>query len=210
MIIAPVEHLAATEGTESWTDMSQFQWLGVPSVIGRLVIHLFHLGDCMARHLYTWAHMTPIDLHSTAAAVESLWNEYVGEASDHNELLQWVTAGQMHYRDEVTAITIAYFEAARILYSLIHSHNAQAQGPSQSILHCVAYLSNHPTNCATLRIFFPLTLVALHSPFVQQRQDAQRALDNWLSHSGFTGLYSIIKRKTESSASQLTTRNTPT
>jgi hypothetical protein len=197
MTVAPTQYLATNNGTESWTAISQCQRAGVPLVMGRLLQHLFRLGDYFARTRHN-AKLPPVNLTDVAGSLESLFEEYAEEANNQNELLQWEVSGLMQYRDGITAITIAYFEAARVLVALTHAPDSetrddQIQRSSRSILDSVSFLSTKPTSCATLRIFFPLTLVALHGPS-RLKEEARFDLDTWIPKSGFVGLHSIIKQ----------------
>lgn len=189
MLVTPADYLASAD--DQWESISDYQWVGVPAIMGRLVIHLFRLGDSFSRRLY-WGQ--PADQEEcNIEAVELLWDEYVAEATDDNQVIQWTDdAGKTCYRDAVTAITVAYFEAARILHALQTSDDCREEwkASSRSIIRCVLYLSMQPTSCATLRIFFPLTLVALHGAC---QSEARKLLNTWLAKSGFSGLYSVLQ-----------------
>ncbi|KAH7320620.1 hypothetical protein B0I35DRAFT_477193 [Stachybotrys elegans] len=195
MIVTPAQYLATNPDPKLWTILGRLECVGLPSVMDRLVNHLFQFGDYFARFRLGSDHGTSTFL-GVSGALELLLEEYAQEANQRNELLQWNLAGEMQYRDEITAITMAYFEAARILTMLTHPiepsiYDVQMQNSSQSILDCVSFLSTKPTNCATLRIFFPLALVSLHGP-LRLRAEARSALDTWILNSGFMGLHSIL------------------
>ncbi|KAF2868240.1 hypothetical protein BDV95DRAFT_630794 [Massariosphaeria phaeospora] len=119
------------------------------------------------------------------AEVEALCLEYAQTAESRSETLTLVSAttGQRSYRDAFTALCIAYFASARILFALLAPRVA-ASYPDltdyfASILDVAAYLRSHKIGCAYMRMATPLFLVALHSPRGGQRGRAVGVFEEW-------------------------------
>ena len=51
--------------------------------------------------------------------VERLWQEYQTEAEPQDQALLWNEHDGIAYRNEFTALSIAYFDTARILLSTV-------------------------------------------------------------------------------------------
>ncbi|KAF2715456.1 hypothetical protein K504DRAFT_457620 [Pleomassaria siparia CBS 279.74] len=111
------------------------------------------------------------------ADIDALYLEYKEQAESRGEVLSWKTSdGRTDYRDSFTALSLAYFSAARILLTILAPRLA-ATFPNftdhyASILSCAYYLKAHRIGCAYMRMAMPLYLVAVHSPEAEQRMSA--------------------------------------
>ncbi|KAF2003976.1 hypothetical protein P154DRAFT_427688 [Amniculicola lignicola CBS 123094] len=91
------------------------------------------------------------------------------------------------HKDGFTALTVAYFSAARILLRLL--------APEQpcryldridnhiTIMSCAQYLDVASLGCAYMRMATPLYLVGVHSPHEEQREQAVSIFESWKSGS---------------------------
>jgi hypothetical protein len=116
--------------------------------------------------------------------VDALWLEYKEQAESRGEELSWVDGtGDIVYRDGFTALCIAYFAAARILFAVLAPRLAATYidltDHHASILNCAEYLSTMLIGCAYMRMTTPLYLVALHSPSLKQRREAITVFEQW-------------------------------
>lgn len=130
-----------------------------------------------------------LSLYSRVKAdVEILWLEYKEQAENRGETLLWVNEnGRPKYRDAFTALALAYFSAARVLFTILAPRFA-ATFPDftdhyQSILDCASFLKTHRIGCAYMRMATPLYLVALHSPSPEQRRYAISNFQDWRNGS---------------------------
>ncbi|KAF1849105.1 uncharacterized protein K460DRAFT_365010 [Cucurbitaria berberidis CBS 394.84] len=121
--------------------------------------------------------------------VEVLWDEYTETAEEWNEQLTWEdpwTRATM-YRDAFTALTIAYFETARILLAIVAPQLATSHVDLSdhyaAIVDISQYLRINDVGFAYMRMATPLLLVALHSPKREQRKAATRYFENWVDGS---------------------------
>ncbi|KAJ9501722.1 hypothetical protein H2202_002684 [Exophiala xenobiotica] len=118
--------------------------------------------------------------------VEEGWEDYQAEAKSSKKPLMWKNeSDQYDYRDTYTALTIAHFDATRILLELISqfpctsfSGKRLVHDSSASIITVANFIDRRSTGCAYVRILFPLTLVALYGP-AQQHKEAQILFRKW-------------------------------
>jgi hypothetical protein len=128
--------------------------------------------------------------------IETLWLEYADEAANADTRLFWedVLTGTMRFRDDFTALTVAYFSAALILLSVTIPYPALSSStlpdPHSTILQVSQYLQTYTVGCAYMRKATPLLLVALHSPEASQRKQATTYFERWMqkSMSGISAL----------------------
>jgi hypothetical protein len=112
--------------------------------------------------------------------IEELWRDYTG-----NELLYWHNeAIYTHlYRDAFTALTVAYFNATRILLGLATPQSATINhDPTdyyQEVLNAAEFMQTRRIGCAYMRIAAPLLIVALHAPVLEQRDTAIAYFESW-------------------------------
>jgi hypothetical protein len=122
---------------------------------------------------------------SIKTEIDALWCEYSNATSHDSETLMWYDASTntTEYRDEYTALTIAYFSATRILLCLT-APQPTAFHPnliehSRSILQTAWYMQTSSNGCAYMRMAAPLFLVALHAPQLVQRRTAIGYFQSW-------------------------------
>ncbi|KAH7366642.1 hypothetical protein BKA66DRAFT_470672 [Pyrenochaeta sp. MPI-SDFR-AT-0127] len=121
--------------------------------------------------------------------VESLWNEYSSAAASSSEELSWCDSlsGTTQYRDSFTALTVAYFESARILLANIPlQFTTSFLDPDDHytvIMEASQYLQTYDIGFAYMRMATPLLLVALYAPREKQREEAIRCFESWESRS---------------------------
>ena len=124
----------------------------------------------------------------SAFDVESLWYEYAEEAALADTFLVWEDAsGIMHFRDAFTALTVAYFSAACILFGTIAPQLAipfmESADQYTTVLQASQYLHTHTSGCAYMRMATPLLLVALHCPHLRQQRQATACFEHWINKS---------------------------
>ncbi|KAB2104172.1 hypothetical protein AG0111_0g7620 [Alternaria gaisen] len=131
--------------------------------------------------------ISPKTYTEVATNIEELWLEYVGKAASNGTSVFWqdVKTGAMQFRDEFTALTVAYFSAARILLCIVASQytNSLSTMPHQHsiILQASRYLQTYTNGFAYMRMATPLLLVALHSPASSQREKATACFEHWIN-----------------------------
>ncbi|KAF2259421.1 hypothetical protein CC78DRAFT_621076 [Lojkania enalia] len=118
------------------------------------------------------------------ADVEALWLEYENTAEERGERLEWRNEhGEKVFRDGFTALSVAYFSTARILFEVLAPRFAATfldmTDHYQNILDCATYLCALRIGCAYIRMATPLYLVALHSPREEQRRKAKDVFMEW-------------------------------
>ena len=153
----------------------------------RLMSHIGDLAEIYVAKKSPGSQEQLIDLSvysRVKADVELLWLEYKEKAESKNEVLMWTNEnGRPEYRDAFTALAIAYFSTARVLFTILAPRFA-ATFPNftdhyASILDCASFLKTHRIGCAYMRMATPLYLVALHSPSSEQRQRAITNFEDW-------------------------------
>lgn len=99
------------------------------------------------------------------------------------------------YPDEITALTITYFNCASVLFSsglpFIINTSTKSCGlleSCNSIISCAKYLETKAIGCAYMRMMFPLALVALKSPLISQQEHARNMLQAWKTANILSGL----------------------
>lgn len=129
-------------------------------------------------------------------AIGSLMDEYVARAAHKEERLWWDDPVGRKYRDVFTALTLAYFDAARVMLSVVtpQTQNATAEDSMvevhcASILSAANFLASRSIGCSYLRMTLPLLLVAVHSPSEVQRQSARCLYQCWNAAGTVRGLW---------------------
>lgn len=184
--------------------MSWFPTGGSQLVVDRLVTELFSLQKLLSQRYYKNDHAIKYS-HDIGLRIEDLWAEYQEEANRLDKPIKLASSGGRQYRDAFTAMTVAYFPAARILLSTVSSpqvaqYSASSEamdGNSQLILNCSSFLMRKDIGCAYLRMFLPLTLVARYSASSEQRTLARTLLERWLYGTPFRGLSSIALKQVQ-------------
>jgi hypothetical protein len=192
--VQPNYHVDARED-DFWNDIYWFQSNAPTRVTDRLVLQIFRLG----RHISGRQLVVDdaADLEDIRSSIENLWIEFEAEALWGAVVCE---PAEATYSDAWTALSTAYFAAARMLLSFTGLHLLRGVGLvvadlSQTILNCASFLAVSSIGCACLRMFFPITLVALHGASSSQRARAQSFLDNWLRETAFGGLTMIANQR---------------
>ncbi|KAH7112957.1 hypothetical protein B0J11DRAFT_446629 [Dendryphion nanum] len=119
--------------------------------------------------------------------IEALWTEYRDQGYSRNEELFFTENCNTAYRDPFTALTIAYFSSARILFALLAPRLAASYTDPNDhyaiILSCSTFLRARRIGCAYIRMATPLYLVALHGPKEHQRLEAMSVFQEWSTGS---------------------------
>ena len=185
--------------------MSWFQTGKSQQVVDRLVTELFGLQRLLSRRYFKNDNAIEYS-HDIGPRIDNLWAEYREEANQLGKPIELPSSGGSQYRDAFTAMTVAYFSAARILLSTVSPPQvAQCSGSSgamdgngQLILNCSSFLMRKDIGCAYLRMFLPLTLVARYSASSEQRALARTLLECWLYGTPFSGLSLIALKQVQS------------
>ncbi|KAJ4374807.1 hypothetical protein N0V83_001884 [Neocucurbitaria cava] len=182
----PVEVRKILHGTLEYTRLPMFQ---------RLMSHIATLAEMyveMRDGVINGTLHRPLNLGTYMAVkgeVEALWHEYTASANERNEQLKWEdpSSGAPMYRDAFTALTIAYFESARVLLAIVAPQLAASfvdlNDHYAAIMATAQYLQIHDIGCAYMRMATPLLLVALHSPKREQRRAAIYCFECWAGGS---------------------------
>lgn len=129
------------------------------------------------------------------SGVDGLWLEYKELAEEKGQQLSWKNeTGTTRYRDAFTALCIAYFASARILFSILAPRLAASYldftDYYEQIVDIATYLTTFKIGCAFMRMATPLYLVALHAPRLDQRRVAIKIFEQWkgIGLSGISAL----------------------
>lgn len=135
--------------------------------------------------------------HDINGSIENMWADYKAEMKQHDDRILLSSCSTSPYYDAFSALTVACFSAARILLSRVRSLSARCSSAEaletrngQVILECHSYLLPKNIGCAHLRMFLPLTIVALYSPSLRQSNLAHSTLNDSLCKP-FSGLSSM-------------------
>jgi cation transport regulator ChaB len=113
-------------------------------------------------------------------AIDELWHEYTG-----NEQVCWhdTATNTRFYRDAFTALTVAYFNATRILLGLTAPRPTigfhEPTNLYEEVLDAANFMQTRRIGCAYMRIAAPLLIVALHAPVLKQRETAVAYFESW-------------------------------
>jgi hypothetical protein len=173
------------------------QWMTDTS--DRLYTQLFVLGELFVQKDLV-SDQTAFNMDEIKTGLDAIWLDYRTEAALRGESIPSDFAVEIHYKEALTAMTVAYFVAARILWHLVHPLAFQdliriIERYGHVILNCSSFLATQHLSCASLRMTFPLSLVALHSTSHKQRGEAHMFLDSWLQVTPFTGVYGLIDQR---------------
>jgi len=198
MIIAPNAYLTARENA-SWDNMARYPMQWMTSTSDRLYTQLFLLGELFVQKDRI-SDKTAFNMDEIEAGLDAIWLDYRTEAALRGESIPFDLVDKIHYQTALTAMIVAYFVAARVLWYLVHPSALQDLSRSieeygQVILSCSSFLATQHLSCASLRMTFPLSLVALHSTSFKQREEAYIFLDSWLRVTPFTGVCGLIDQR---------------
>lgn len=207
MVASPLEYLVISPATEAVIKPCCAQHAEMEQTVDRLIVHLFVLADLLARKICRVNDPVQVAcVPDISSKIDALWNEYQQEAEQLGDPVEWHCENETLYRDAFTAMTVAYFSASNILLNCL---DLQTSGPNretvqdscETILKCSTFLTEKHIGCACLRMFFPLTLVALHSPEEEQRVASHGFLGGWLQDTAFAGLSSIAIQRVQNTDS---------
>lgn len=195
MIIAPDSYFTAQE-IVSRDKMDPYPIRGTSD---RLFTQLFVLGELFVRKGLV-SDQAAFNMKQIKTRLDAFWLDYRNEVALSGQFIPSDLAAEIHYEEALTAMTVAYFAAARMLWHLVHPLVFQDPGRSiegygQVILNCSSFLATQHLSCASLRMTFPLSLLALHSTSQKQRREAHRFLDSWLRVTPFTGVYGLLDQR---------------
>ncbi|KAF2015674.1 hypothetical protein BU24DRAFT_461910 [Aaosphaeria arxii CBS 175.79] len=156
-------------------------------VIQRLMSHIAALAQMFHKNTSITAleHCLELETYQRVKmGVEALWTEYSWQALSSNEQLSYVIdTGENVYRDSFTALTVAYFACAEILFRILAPRLSQpyedSRDPYTAIIACAHYLDPCNIGFAFMRMATPLYLVALYSPKEEQRSEAINVFQSW-------------------------------
>lgn len=157
------------------------------------------LSDCYADQ-ERLGHLDPLQAREAVDAAEgaigSLTDEYSARALDKGERLWWDDPIGRKYRDVFTALTLAYFDAARVMLNIVTPQLPDATAEDSTVeIHCASilnaanFLASRSIGCSYLRMTLPLLLVAVHSPSEVQRQSARCLYQSWNAAGTVRGLW---------------------
>ena len=174
----PVEVRKILHGTLEYTRLPMFQ---------RLMSHVSTLTEMYVTQEDDEAQeaLDLVEYTIVKTEVDALWYEYNEAAAEKNEYLVWKDPATRtaQYRDAFTALTIAYFESARVLLAIMAPRLAisffDPADRYAAILQASHYLQIHDIGCSYMRMVTPLLLVALHAPKAKQRIQATSCFHRW-------------------------------
>ncbi|KAF2642876.1 hypothetical protein P280DRAFT_468180 [Massarina eburnea CBS 473.64] len=142
--------------------------------------------------------------------VDALWQEFALAAEEKGQRLQWQNEqGDTMYRNPFTALCIAFFAAAHILFAMLAPRLAVSYPDFtdyyQKILEVAAFLRAFRIGCAYMRMAAPLYLVGLHAPQQQQRTTAIVYFDEWRK-MGMGGISALALESIERRKDQMAVR----
>lgn len=149
-----------------------------PPVIQQLMCCITALHDLQA----SITEVSGLRVHNLVAlqsTVEELWREYTSrKGTDY-------AAKTGSFVDAFTALTSAYFSAARILLGVSSSgrYASELTGHAQVILDAASLLDTSRNAIAYMRMATPLLLVALHSRCRSHRLSAVDLFEGWTKRS---------------------------
>lgn len=126
--------------------------------------------------------------------IETLSAEYKMERLD-SSVANPSTFPNSQYSESFTAMTVAYVSAARILLSVAQSPLRNCSwvitACCRDVLSSSHFLQSQNIGCAYVRMFLPITVVALYSPSNEQRSTARDMLASSRYQTTFRGLSSL-------------------
>lgn len=119
-------------------------------------------------------------LVSLESGVEELWREYSSQKSTGSAVKT------ESFDDAFTALTVAYFSAARILIGVLSADGGgfpESSQHAQVILDATSFLDTSRNAIAYMRVATPLLLVALYSGCGRHRMSAMGVFEGWAKGS---------------------------
>ncbi|KAF4952439.1 hypothetical protein FSARC_12634 [Fusarium sarcochroum] len=213
MITTPRGYLQHTPNPVIWARPHETTPLYPTETIDRLMDVVFYLADILIRRSDRDKRDIPVDPNINIE-IEHLWTEFQKQVAQAGECLQRPLHPRVQYKDPFVAMVVAYFAASRVILGILEpqtcDHQSTCQDLYDTILGCSYFLEDKNVGCAYLRMFFPLILVILHSPFGQQCESAHALLQQRMHNTAFKGMGSIaIKRVQYDQELDLHTSRTP-
>ncbi|KAJ3468248.1 hypothetical protein MRS44_002313 [Fusarium solani] len=201
MLATPDQYLQHAPVPSRWTKMTQAEEHPATGQQGvdRLMYGLFYLTDVLVRTSYA----TKADMllnPDLSLEIDQLWFEFQEQATQLGELVQWPVPSGARYHDPFIAMVVAYFGASWVLLSIFepHASSYQLRDSCHAILESSRFLGGKNLGCAHLRMFFPLTLVAMYGPYSEQREEAYRLLGQRIRNTAFKGMGSVAISRVQS------------
>ncbi|KAI8720178.1 Zn(2)-C6 fungal-type domain-containing protein [Fusarium sp. LHS14.1] len=202
MLATPNQYLQHAPVPSNWTKVAETEEHPATSQQGvdRLMHDLFYLADVLVRKTHTTDTDIPLDA-DIIPEIDRLWLEFQDQATQLGELIQWPVPSGAQYHDPFIAMVVAYFGASWVLLSIVEPRisDHQLAESCDAILESSRFLGGKNLGCAHLRMFFPLTLVAMYGPCSTQRKAADRLLGQRIQSTAFKGMGSVAIGRVQSS-----------
>ncbi|KAJ4328857.1 hypothetical protein N0V84_000644 [Fusarium piperis] len=202
MLATPDQYLQHSPVSTPWTKMAQTEELPTDSQQGvdRLMHNLFYLTDLLVRRPQTTKTDTLLD-PNISLEITQLWLKFQEQTTQLGELIQWPVPAGAQYHDPFISMVVAYFGASWVLLSILEPQICihQLGDSCDAILESSRFLGGKNLGCAHLRMFFPLTLVAMYGPSSDQREAADRLLGQRIRNTAFKGMGSVAVSRVHSS-----------
>ena len=124
-----------------------------------------------------------------------LWQNYANDTGFDGVHMLFSNSADCKHLDELSALTILYFNCAAMLLSSTLPVPITPPTGSLGVLECcnstfecVEYLENKSIGCAYMRMMLPLVLVALKGPSTALRERACNTLKTWKANGIMPGL----------------------
>lgn len=171
-------------------------------VFDHLIYHLHDLCGFLVERSCDSSNKMDIDLQ-LGSKISRLWDQFRLQASERGEHIRLQPQDEPVYHNAFTALTVSYFAASWILLSILDLQSSCSQPATlkehgHCVLQCSSHLERRGIGCGYLRMFFPLCLVALHSPYSDQRTAAHDVLGRWLQNTSFRGISSVAIQRIQS------------
>ncbi|WAO87667.1 Zn(2)-C6 fungal-type domain-containing protein [Fusarium falciforme] len=201
MLATPDQYLQHEPVPSRWTKMTQAEEHPATSQQGvdRLMYDLFYLTDVLVRTSYATKTDTLLN-PDLSLEIDQLWFEFQEQATQLGELVLWPVPSGARYHDPFIAMVVAYFGASWVLLSILEPHisSRELRDSCHAILESSCFLGGKNLGCAHLRMFFPLTLVAMYGPYSEQREAADRLLGQRIRNTAFKGMGSVAISRVQS------------
>lgn len=181
-------------------------------VADRLLVDMFRLlqllGQNQAMGSDSWQVVQHISSNIEALSAEHELRRLTSSDSNMS------ASSNKQYFESFTAMTAAYVSAARILLSVAQSLLSGCDCGisteySRDILNSSHFLQSQDIGCAYVRMFLPITVVALYSPSNEQRSMARDILTISCYQASFSGLSSLSLERINKEYKETNVRDAP-